>query len=61
MRKNADRHLSVDAAKAAKLRHLLDINAASGDLGETAERRFMEAIDTAEGRAPKSHRKHAAA
>ncbi len=60
MRQNMGRQL-VDAVKAARLRHLLEINEANGDLSEAAERRFMEDIDAAEGRAPQPQRKHAAA
>ena len=60
MRENMGRQLK-DAVKANRLRHLLEINAASGDLGETAERRFLDSIDGAEGRAAYTPRKHAAA
>jgi hypothetical protein len=51
----------VDAVKAARLHHLLEINVASGDLGETAARRFLDDIDAAEDQAAKTPRKHAAA
>ncbi len=61
MRENQGRQIGMNAAKATRLRHLLDINAACGDLSETAERRIVEAIDAAEGRAPAAHGKHAAA
>ena len=60
MRENMGRQL-VDAVKAARLRHLLEINTASGDLCETAERRFLDGIEGAEGRAASIPRKHAAA
>jgi hypothetical protein len=60
MRESKGRRL-VDAVKAARLHHLLEINTASGDLGETAERRFLDDIDAAEGRAANIPRKHAAA
>ncbi len=60
MRENMGRHL-MDAVKAVRLRHLLEINLAGGDLSETAERRILDEIDAAEGRSPKTQKKHAAA
>lgn len=60
MRENLGRQL-MDAVKAVRLRHLLEINSASGDLSEAAERRLRDDIDAAEGRSAQAPGKHAAA
>jgi len=60
MRENMGRQL-VDAVKAIRLRHLLEINLAGGDLSEAAERRLRDDIEAAEGHPATPSRKHAPA
>ncbi len=60
MRENMGRQL-LDAVKAARLRHLLEINVASGDLSEAAASRLLDDIDAAEGHGVQAPGKHAAA
>ena len=60
MRESMGRQM-IDAVKAIRLRHLLEINTASGDLSEAAERRLRDDIDAAEGRGAQTPGKHAAA